>query len=214
MSETTARHLPQEQTNSKRVSEAQATAKRTDLPRLPNKEKLAVWFFLGGEVILFGTLILTYIFFRLTYADQYSAFKSNLSIPLIGINTFILITSSYFVVRALEAVKQDRINAFLINLMIVLVLGSVFVGGQAYEWSQLFGEGIKLDNTFGTAFFIITGIHGTHVLIGLAWVCIVLLFGAGRAYHSDDYRAMEFLGLYWHFVDIVWIILFSVIYLL
>ena len=98
--------------------------------------------------------------------------------------------------------------------MIVLILGAIFIGGQAYEWSQLFGQGIKLDNTFGSPFFIVTGIHGTHVLIGLAWVSIVLLFGAGGAYGRKDYRAMEFLGLYWHFVDIVWIILFSVIYLL
>ena len=195
-------------------AEVRATAQRTNLAPLHNKEKLGVWFFLGGEVILFGTLILTYVLFRITFADQYAMFRSQLSIPLIGANTFVLIMSSYFVVRALQAIKEDRQNAFLLNLMIVLLLGSIFIGGQAWEWSQLFGQGIKLDNTFGSAFFIVTGIHGTHVLIGLAWVSIVLLFGAGRAYSSRNYRAMEFLGLYWHFVDIVWIILFSVIYLL
>jgi len=195
-------------------AEVRATAKRTNLAPMENKEKLAVWFFLGGEIILFGTLILTYILFRITYPDQYANFRANLNIPLIGANTFVLIMSSYFVVRALQAIKQDRQNAFLLNLMIVLLLGSIFIGGQAYEWSQLFGQGVKLDNTFGSPFFIVTGIHGTHVLIGLAWVSIVLLFGAGRAYNSKDYRAMEFLGLYWHFVDIVWIVLFSVIYLL
>jgi len=198
------------------MSEAEvgATAKRTNIAPFDNKEKLGVWFFLGGEVILFGTLILTYSLFRITYADQYALFRSNLSIPLIGANTFVLITSSYFVVRALQAVKQDRLNAFLANLLVVLVLGSIFIGGQAYEWSQLFGEGIKLDNTFGSAFFIVTGIHGTHVLVGLAWASIVLLFGTGNAYNSRNYRAVEFFGLYWHFVDIVWIVLFSLIYLL
>ena len=192
----------------------EATAKQVNLAPIHNKEKLAVWFFLGGEVILFGTLILTYILFRLTFPDQYASFRSHLNVLLIGANTFVLITSSYFVVRALDAIKENRLNAFLLNLMVVLLLGSVFIGGQAYEWSQLFGEGIKLDNTFGSPFFIVTGIHGMHVLVGLAWVCIVLLFGTGRAYNSESYRAMEFLGLYWHFVDIVWIILFSVIYLL
>ena len=195
-------------------AEVRATAKRTNLAPMENKEKLAVWFFLGGEIILFGTLILTYSLFRITYPDQYANFRANLSIPLIGANTFVLIMSSYFVVRALQAIKEDRQNAFLLNLMIVLILGAIFIGGQAYEWSQLFGQGVKLDNTFGSPFFIVTGIHGTHVLIGLVWVSIVLLFGAGRAYNSKDYRAMEFLGLYWHFVDIVWIVLFSVIYLL
>jgi cytochrome c oxidase subunit 3/cytochrome o ubiquinol oxidase subunit 3 len=93
-------------------------------------------------------------------------------------------------------------------------VGSILIGGQAYEWPQLFGKGIKMDITFGSPFYIVTGIHGTHMLVGLAWASIVLLCGVGRAYKRDNYRAMEILGLYWLFVDIVWIILFSVIYLL
>ena len=92
--------------NAPRIGEDEATAKRTNFAPLGNKEKLGVWFFLGGEVILFGTLILTYILFRITFADQYTNFRANLSIPLIGANTFVLIMSSYFVVRALQAIKR------------------------------------------------------------------------------------------------------------
>lgn len=195
-------------------AEARATAKRTNLAPLNSKEKLGVWFFLGSEVILFGTLILTYLAFRLSYPEQYISFRSHLSIPLIGANTFVLILSSYFVVRALQAIKQDELRSFLLNLLAVIALGSIFVGGQAYEWSQLFGEGITLANTFGSPFLIVTGIHGTHVLIGLAWAAIVLFFGIQDAYSRERYGAVEFFGLYWHFVDIVWIILFSLIYLL
>ncbi len=197
------------------VGENEATAKRTNLvPGYLNKDKLGIWFFLGNEVILFTTLILTYGLFRIQYADQYAAFRSHVDIPLIGLNTFVLVMSSYFVVRALQAVKQNRLAAFLVNLLVVLALGSLFIAGQAYEWSNLFADGIKLDNTFGSPFFIITGIHGVHVLIGLAWASVLLLFGVGDSYNSRDYGAVEFFGLYWHFVDIVWIVLFSLIYLL
>jgi heme/copper-type cytochrome/quinol oxidase subunit 3 len=196
-------------------TELKSTQRRTNVaPRQHNKDKLGMWFFIGSEVILFTTLILSFGLFRIQYADQYASFRKNLSIPLIGINTFVLILSSYFVVRALNAVREDRIRAFLVNLLVVLALGTLFIVGQAYEWSQLFGNGIKLDNTFGSPFFIVTGIHGTHVLIGLAWASILLLFGLGDSYNGRDYGAIEFFGLYWHFVDIVWIILFSVIYLL
>ena len=199
----------------KRIGEAQATAKRTNIaPRQHNKDKLGMWFFIGSEIILFTTLILSFALFRIEYAEQYASFRKNLSIPLIGINTFVLILSSYFVVRALKAVRQDHTRGFLGNLLAVVALGALFIAGQAYEWSQLFGNGIRLDNTFGSPFYIVTGIHGTHVLLGIAWASILLVFGLGDSYNSRDYGAIEFFGLYWHFVDIVWIVLFSVIYLL
>lgn len=192
-----------------------STAKRTNIaPGQHNKDKLAMWFFIGGEIILFTAIILSYVLFRITYSNEYASFRSHLSIPLIGINTFVLILSSYFVVRALEAVKQDRVDASLINLLIVLALGALFITGQAYEWSQLFAAGIKQSNTFGPPFYVLTGLHGAHVLVGLAWASIVLFFGIGGAYKGGRYRAVEFFGLYWHFVDIVWIVLFSMIYLL
>jgi heme/copper-type cytochrome/quinol oxidase subunit 3 len=199
----------------RRVGESEATAQRTNLaPGTHNRDKLGMWFFLGSEIILFTTLILSLGLFRIQYADEYASFRSHLSIPLIGVNTFILVMSSYFVVRSLRSIKEDRLNAFFGNLLLVIALGCLFIAGQAFEWSQLFAEGIKLDSTFGPPFFIVTGIHGMHVLIGLAWASVVLFFGLGDAYNSRDYGAVEFFGLYWHFVDIVWIVLFSLIYLL
>lgn len=177
------------------------------------KNKLAMWFFLGGEITLFSALILTFAVTRITYAADYANFRSHLSIPLIGINTFVLILSSYFVVQVVEAVKRGRVNDMLLNLLAVLLLGAFFIGGQAYEWSTLFGEGIHLSNTFGAPFFIITGIHGLHVLIGLAWSCIILFLGLDNTFDSNHSQGIEIFGLYWHFVDIVWIVLFSLIYL-
>lgn len=192
----------------------QSTAQRVNLAPLYSRNKLAFWFFLGGEIILFAALISTYALSRITFASQYPGFRSELSIPLIGINTFILVTSSYFVVRTLEAARRRQQNAMLVNLLVVVVLGMAFIAGQAYEWSTLYGHGITVDNTFGSSFYIVTGIHGTHVLIGIVWACVLLMFGLGQGPNDRPDRAIEIFGLYWHFVDIVWIVLFSVIYLI
>ena len=100
------------------------------------------------------------------------------------------------------------------NLLVVLALGSLFIAGQAYEWSQLFGRGSGWIVRLGRRFLLSPAFTALHVLIGLAWASVVLFFGLGNAYNSNDHHAIEFFGLYWHFVDIVWIVLFSLIYLL
>jgi cytochrome c oxidase subunit III len=127
----------------------------------------------------------------------------------------VLVTSSYFVVRALEAISQKGDSKALRNNLIgVLVLGLVFLGGQAFEWITLFGEGVGLKSTYGSAFFTVTGIHGTHVFVGLLWA-LYLLFGHRRmSFTQENHLGIENFGLYWHFVDIVWIVLFTVIYLI
>jgi len=177
--------------------------------------KLGIWVFLGGEVVFFVTLILTFLMIRLTNSNYESAFRSHLSIPIIALNTFVLVTSSYFVVRALEAIsyKGDQ-KGLRNNLLVVVLLGLIFLGGQAFEWTTLFREGVNLASTFGSPFFIVTGIHGTHVFIGILWV-IYLLAGHWRhPFTQENHLAIENFGLYWHFVDIVWIVLFTVIYLI
>jgi heme/copper-type cytochrome/quinol oxidase subunit 3 len=192
----------------------QATSLRTNLAPLYSRNKLAMWFFLGGEVILFATLISSFALARLSYTYLYPAFRAELNIPLIGLNTFVLVLSSYFVVRTLVAARQRRQTAMLVNLLIVVALGALFITGQAYEWSTLYNQGITVENTFGSPFFIVTGIHGTHVLIGLVWASVLLMFGLDSSPDARPDRAIELFGLYWHFVDIVWIVLFSLIYLI
>ena len=192
----------------------ESTARKANLAPMRSKNKLGVWFFLGGEVILFSTLILTYALIRITNAGEYAAFRSHLSIPLIAANTLVLIISSYFVVRSLQAARQGRPESVFTNLLVVIALGTLFILGQAFEWSTLFGAGVGLSNTFGSPFYVLTGVHGSHVLIGIAWACIVLFLGINRPYNPRHYRALEIFGLYWHFVDIVWIVLFFLIYLL
>ncbi len=182
-------------------------------PRRENP-KLGIWVFLGGEAIFFTSLILTYVVFRLDAPQQYLQFKQHLSVPLVGVNTFILITSSFMVVRALDAIIDGKKGRFTGSLIAVIVLGALFIGGQAFEWTTLFGEGISISDQFGTPFFTITGIHGTHVFIGLVWATILLSIGLNKDFTPLYQRRFEIFGLYWHFVDIVWIVLFTLFYLI
>jgi heme/copper-type cytochrome/quinol oxidase subunit 3 len=177
--------------------------------------KMGIWVFLSGEVVFFVSLILLIVFTRMTHSDYEAQFRSHLSIPIIALNTFVLVTSSYFVVRALEAISlRDDRKALRNNLIVVVILGLLFLSGQAFEWTTLFGEGINLSSTYGSPFFIVTGIHGTHVFIGVLWA-IYLLVGHGRMpFTKENHLGVENFGLYWHFVDIVWIVLFTVIYLI
>lgn len=177
--------------------------------------KLGMWVFLGGEVVFFVSLILLIVFTRLTHTNYDAQFRSYLSIPIIALNTFVLVTSSYFVVRALEAIsfKGDQ-KGLRNNMIMVIMLGLLFLGGQAFEWTALFGEGVDLSSTYGPPFFTVTGIHGSHVFVGVLWA-IYLLFGHRRMpFTKGNHLGIENFGLYWHFVDIVWIVLFTVIYLI
>ena len=160
--------------------------------------KLGMWVFLGGEVVFFVSLILLIIFTRMTNSDYEAQFRGHLSIPIIALNTFVLVTSSYFVVRALDAIsyKGDQ-NGLRNNMIVVIVLGL-----------------LGFTSTYGLPFFTVTGIHGTHVFIGVLWA-IYLLVGHGRMpFTKENHLGIENFGLYWHFVDIVWIVLFTVIYLI
>ena len=193
------------------MNESQANV--APLPQRQNP-KLGVWIFLGGEVIFFGVLILTYTLLRLRAPLDFQAAKAHLSIPLIGANTFVLILSSFFVVKSLEAVRQGRRNAMRNFLIGVMILGLIFLGGQAFEWISLHAEGIWFNSGFGTPFFTITGIHGTHVLVGVIWAAYLQLAIRRGAITQQKHIGLETFGLYWHFVDVVWIVLFTLFYLI
>ena len=176
--------------------------------------KLGMWVFLGGEVVFFTSLILIFLLTRLVNSNYDAEFRSLLSIPVIAINTFVLVASSYFVVRALEAIELGNPKGMRNNLIVVIILGVLFLAGQAFEWTSLFRDGLKYSSTFGMPFFTVTGIHGTHVFIGILWVFYLLAGHWRRPYTKENHLGIENLGLYWHFVDIVWIVLFTLIYLI
>lgn len=176
--------------------------------------KFGMWVFIGGEVVFFVALILVLLLTRLTHADYEAEFRSLLSIPIIALNTFILLTSSYFVVRSLDAIGSGDPKGMRNNLIGVIVLGILFLAGQAFEWSSLFRDNVTYSTVFGMPFYTVTGIHGTHVFIGILWAIYILVGNWRLPYTKENHLGIENFGLYWHFVDIVWIVLFTLIYLI
>lgn len=176
-----------------------------------DSRKIAMWLFIASEVIFFSGLIGSYVLYRSRLPKPEHA----LNVTLVGVNTFILILSSLMMVRAFAAVQRDDQRGLRIGLLLTMLFGSLFLAGQAYEFSSLFREGITPSSSlFGSAFFTLTGFHGAHVLVGVLWILVVLIKALGGHYSATNYVAVEAAGLYWHFVDLVWIMLFTIIYLL
>jgi heme/copper-type cytochrome/quinol oxidase subunit 3 len=176
--------------------------------------KLGFWVFLGSETLFFGTFIATYmIYVGRSLEGPYP--HEILDIPLTTISTFVLLMSSLAMVLALNAVQRDNRRGALLWLMMTAGLGSVFLAFQAYEFTHFYHEGLTLtSNLFGTTFFILTGFHGAHVTVGVIWLLILWVQTyAGRIRPADSLK-VEIAGLYWHFVDIVWIVIFMLVYLM
>jgi cytochrome c oxidase subunit I+III len=175
--------------------------------------KFAMWLFLASEVMFFAVLIAAFVLnrFRGNGIEEHHI----LNIPLTSLNTFLLLSSSFTVVRSLAAIEiGDRIK-FLRSLALTVILGAVFLGIQMFEYMNLGHEGLTLSSgPFGTSFFTLTGFHGTHVLIGVIWAMYVFWKAFNGKYSKDDYFPVEFFGLYWHFVDVVWILIFTIVYLI
>ena len=176
--------------------------------------KVGFWTFLGSETLFFGSFIATYLIYAgRSVTGPYP--PEVLDIPLTTISTFVLLMSSLAMVLALSFVQRGKRKGALIALMATAVLGMVFLGFQAYEFTHFYHVGLTLSsNLFGSSFFILTGFHGAHVTIGVIWL-LILWFQllAGRIGAQDSLK-VEIAGLYWHFVDIVWIAIFTLIYLL
>ncbi len=176
--------------------------------------KLGFWVFLGSETLFFGTFIATYmIYVGRSLEGPYP--HEILDIPLTTVSTFILLMSSLAMVLALNAVQKDNRRGALLWLMMTAGLGSIFLGFQAYEFTHFYNEGLTLQSSiFGTTFFILTGFHGIHVTVGVIWLMILWLQTYAGRIRSADALKVEIAGLYWHFVDIVWIVIFMLVYLM
>jgi heme/copper-type cytochrome/quinol oxidase subunit 3 len=174
--------------------------------------KLGMWLFIATEVMFFGGLISTFLNFKINSPTLESDL---LDVTLVGINTFILLGSSFFVVLGLDAIRQDKPKQLALYLGITTVLGIIFLGGQAFEFRSLAAEGLTLTSSvFGSSFFTMTSFHGLHVLVGVVWAFRNFIKALRGAYSASSSIGIEMFGIYWHFVDIVWIILFTVIYLI
>jgi heme/copper-type cytochrome/quinol oxidase subunit 3 len=175
--------------------------------------KLAMWVFLSSEVIFFGSLIATFLVYK--SRSPTGPGQELLNIPLTGLNTFILIISSLTMVLSLDAAIHDRQLQLKLWLLATIALGTAFLSVQGYEYVKLWSEGLTpTGNLFGSAFYTLTGFHGTHVLVGVIILWGVLLKALVGGFGSKHYLPIELAGLYWHFVDLVWIVIFTLVYLL
>jgi cytochrome c oxidase subunit I+III len=175
--------------------------------------KLGLWIFLASDVLLFGAFIGTYLFARVAVGWSEWHIVPHTSIPGL-MNTYILLTSSFAVVLALVAAEKGSRKGVLASLVSTLLLGIAFLINKGIEWIELFHEGEWLSTSIETAtFFLTTGLHGAHVIAGLV-ITIYLIWRAWGGAYLDDERPLEYFGLYWHFVDIVWLFLFPLFYIL
>lgn len=176
--------------------------------------KLGFWVFLGSETLFFGSLIATYMVYK--HESVVGPFAPEiLSIPLTSISTFVLLMSSLAVVVALDGLQKGHRKQALLALFTTIVLGASFLGFQAYEFTHFYHEGLTLQtNLFGSSFFILTGFHGAHVTLGVIWLFILWLDLLRGHMGPENALRLEIAGLYWHFVDIIWIVIFTLIYLI
>ncbi len=175
-----------------------------------NSRMLGMWVFLASEIMFFTGLIATFLGYQARAEDV----ARLLDVPLMTVGTFVLLSSSFGAVSALAAIRQGRVRTFRNWLIATMVMGALFLGVELLEWSALMGHGITTGTLYGSAFFTLTGFHGLHVLIGIAWMAFLLARTLLGRVSSSSAVGVEVFGLYWHFVDIVWIILFTIIYLI
>ena len=198
---------------------AHAVVEPAETPLTPDSwGKLGMWIFLAGDAVGFGVLLASYGIMRATSADWPDPFHV-LGINLTAVMTFLLICSSVTMVKALEWLgkgDRDRCKKFLFYTALG---GAIFVSLQAYEWTHLIHRGLHINGNpwgaalFGTSFFLVTGFHGLHVTGGVIYLLAVLGVVAKRPAPAS-YNMVEIVGLYWHFVDLVWIMVFTFMYLL
>ena len=181
--------------------------------------KLGMWIFLVGDAMSFGTLLAGYGGIRYGSVDWPKPYEV-LGIWLTAAMTLLLIVSSVWMVKGLAAIQRNDYAAFRKFIGLTILGGVVFLACQAYEWSHLIHEGLGFTSNphgaslFGTTFFIITGFHGMHVTAGVIYLLCIWLRGMGGAYSATNYNSVEIAGLYWHFVDLVWIMVFTFVYLI
>ncbi len=179
-----------------------------------NSRKLLMWLFLASDCMFFGALIATYMIYRgKEVVGPYP--KELIDIPFTSVSTFVLLMSSLAMVLALAALQRGDLRASRIWILSTALLGTIFLGGQFFEFTTFHHEGLSLQtNMFGASFFTVTGFHGAHVTIGVVWLLSLFFVSLRGGLKTEDSLDLEIAGLYWHFVDIVWIVIFTLLYLL
>jgi heme/copper-type cytochrome/quinol oxidase subunit 3 len=175
--------------------------------------KLAMWLFLGSECLLFGGLISTYMLYRNRQGDALGP-DQLWDIPFTSATSFVLLMSSLTMVLAVSAAKRKDERGTRLWLTVTALLGGLFLAGQVYEFTVFYREGLGYTTSlFSSSFYTLTGFHGVHVAVGIIMLLsMVGMLAKGRIL-GDKAETVEMVGLYWHFVDVVWIVIFTLVYL-
>ena len=181
--------------------------------------KLGMWVFLAGDAMTFGALLAAYGALR-AGSSAWPVPKDVLGISLTAFMTFLLICSSLTMVKGLSAIKNGDLKKMVMYLLLTAAIGVIFLGLQAYEWTHLIHKGLHFSSNpfghylFGSTFFAITGFHGAHVTGGVIYLLTLAIKGKRNNWTAENANSVEILGLYWHFVDLVWILVFTFVYLI
>ncbi len=175
---------------------------------------LGFWLFLGGETVLFGSLFATFISLR----DQVNGGPTGVelfSLPLVAAATFFLLVSSLTSVMATLAMHRKNFQAMIGWLIVTVILGLAFLGLEIYEFVHYTHEGHTMGSSaFGSAFYTLVGFHGGHVAFGIAWITTLILQSMKKGLTVVTAPKFYVAGLYWHFIDVVWVFIFTVVYLM
>jgi heme/copper-type cytochrome/quinol oxidase subunit 3 len=173
-----------------------------------------MWVFLGSDCLFFGSLIATYMVYRgQSLVGPYPI--DIINVPVTTISTFVLLMSSFAMVQALSSTNANDKRGTVNWLLATAILGAIFIGFQIVEFNTFKNEGLTLGgNLFGATFFTLTGFHGAHVTLGVIWLVVMAILASKGRVGSENSLDVELLGLYWHFVDIVWIVIFTLLYLI
>ena len=189
---------------------------------------LGMWVFLVTEIMFFGGLFLAYAIYRREFSGVFALASNTLDVVIGAVNTAVLICSSYTMVLAVRAAQIGSRKALIVFLILTILLGGVFLGVKAYEWNQKFeehhvpGPSFHLEGTpaqgpaqlFFSLYFTMTGLHALHMVVGEGLMLFLLWQACARKYSPSYYTPVDIGGLYWHFVDIIWIFLFPLLYLI
>ena len=190
-----------------------------------DSRKMAFWSFIGAECLLFGSLIATYMAYKgdslvppyphdTVLADG-TVVEGILDIPLTSASTAVLLFSSLFMVLGLAAVQRNDRKFAVIWLGMTAFFGAIFLGFQVYEFTHFYHVGLTLQtNLFGSSFYLLTGFHGAHVLVGVIYMLTLTVLAARGKLGPEKSLNVEIGGLYWHFVDVIWIVIFPLVYLI
>jgi heme/copper-type cytochrome/quinol oxidase subunit 3 len=178
-----------------------------------SNNKVGMWLFLGSECLLFGGLISTYMLYR--GRNEGLGPDQIYDIPFTSVSSFVLLMSSLTMVLAVSAANRKDLRNAKVWLVVTALLGATFVGGQAYEFTSFYREGLGYTTSlFSSSFYTLTGFHGVHVSVGIIMLLSLAMMLRSERVTGNKAEVIELVGLYWHFVDIVWIVIFTLVYLI